>query len=389
MIEKIIFSLVSFVLFIYIFLFKMIRKNDTSYLIIVLTQALGILISFIQIIFGVLTHTVFYILIYILCIFFPVAVLIIEFKGFNFNELLYSCLARLFIAKGDNKKAKNILINIVSKYKDSYIGHKMLAEIYEKEGGMRKAIDEYVKVLDIRKNDYKSYYKISVLLKDLGKKDEAIQMLKKLVKQKPDFDNASEILGELLYENENFKEAITVYSNALKINEGNASMFYNLGIAYSRMNNFSLAKKSFEKAVEVDNNFYYAYYRLGQISLLYRDFETAEYYFLQAANKEYEAKAYYELSKIYILKNQKEKAVMYINRSIEHDPSLYEKTKNEPILFCLKNQIIKPKEEIKNEFELSEKEKVIEEYLNNTYNLTKNLNADRTNEKIKKFKWEK
>ena len=51
---------------------------------------------------------------------------------------------------------------------------------------MRKAIDEYVKVLDIRSNDYKSYFKISKLLNELGKKDEAIEMLKILTKQKPE-----------------------------------------------------------------------------------------------------------------------------------------------------------------------------------------------------------
>ena len=55
MFEKIVFSVVAFVLFIYMFLFKMFKKNDTSYLIVVLTQALGILINFVQIIFGVLT----------------------------------------------------------------------------------------------------------------------------------------------------------------------------------------------------------------------------------------------------------------------------------------------------------------------------------------------
>ena len=43
---------------------------------------------------------------------------------------------------------------LVSKYDKSYKGHKMLAEIYEKEGGMRKTIDEYVKMLDIKGDDY-------------------------------------------------------------------------------------------------------------------------------------------------------------------------------------------------------------------------------------------
>ena len=39
------------------------------------------------------------------------------------------------------------------------------------------ATGEKIIPYSIRKNDYKAYYKISVLLKDLGKKDEAIQML--------------------------------------------------------------------------------------------------------------------------------------------------------------------------------------------------------------------
>ena len=41
------------------------------------------------------------------------------------------------------------------------MAHKMLAEIYEKEGGMRKAIDEYVIAVDLNKKDYDSYYKIT------------------------------------------------------------------------------------------------------------------------------------------------------------------------------------------------------------------------------------
>ena len=70
----------------------------------------------------------------------------------------------------------------------------MLARIYEEEGGMRKAIDEYVQVLDIRKNDYNSYYKISVLLNELNKKEEAIDMLRTLLRSKPQMLEASKLL---------------------------------------------------------------------------------------------------------------------------------------------------------------------------------------------------
>ena len=106
--------------------------------------------------------------------------------------------------------AKAILVKLVSKYPESFYGHKYLAECYENEGGMRRAIDEYVTAVDIKKNDYKSYFKIADLLRDLGKKDEAIQMLDHLVKTKPDCYEASCLLGELLCEQERFKEAANV-----------------------------------------------------------------------------------------------------------------------------------------------------------------------------------
>lgn len=108
-------------------------------------------------------------------------------------------MAQSYIWIGNPKKAKKILIDLVSKYKGSYIGHKMLAHIYEKEGGMRKAIDEYVQVLDIKKNDYDSYYKISVLLNELGKKEEAMEMLRTLLKNRPQTYEASKMLRRNLF----------------------------------------------------------------------------------------------------------------------------------------------------------------------------------------------
>ena len=95
----------------------------------------------------------------------------------------------------------------------------MLAEIYVKEGGRRKAIDEYVKTIDIKKNDYDSYYEIAFLLNELDKKDESIQMLTTLVNKKPEYYKASILLGGLLCEKEIFKEAISIYENALKYDQ--------------------------------------------------------------------------------------------------------------------------------------------------------------------------
>lgn len=49
MLGEIIFTVIAFVLFIYIFLLKMIKKNDTTYLIILGIQAIGIFLNLIRI----------------------------------------------------------------------------------------------------------------------------------------------------------------------------------------------------------------------------------------------------------------------------------------------------------------------------------------------------
>jgi len=198
MIEKILFSLIAFLLFVYVFIFKLIKKNDTTYLIILISEAVGILLNFMQIIFKLYGSIILNIVIYLLCLIIPTIVLILESRGINFSELIYVCISKIFLMLGNRKKAKDILNILVSKYDKSYTGHKMLAEIYEKEGGMRKAIDEYVKVLDIKGDDYKSYFKISKLLKNLGKKTESIQMLTELVKKKPELYEASKSLRRFI-----------------------------------------------------------------------------------------------------------------------------------------------------------------------------------------------
>ena len=82
--------------------------------------------------------------------------------------------------------------------------------------------------------------------------------------------------GEIYLEQKELKKAIEVYTNALKYYSDKYEIYYNLGICYSRINDFDIARKCFQKTVELNDDMYLAYYRLGQIALLYRDFDSAE-----------------------------------------------------------------------------------------------------------------
>ena len=321
MFQKIIFNLLAFSLFIIIF-FKIKRKNDTNYLPLLFFQAIGIAISFIEIKLGI-TGSVFWVFLrYIFSVLIPVLIFVLEINGYNFSEIISIGFANFFIIIGDTKAAKNILVKFVTKYPESYLGHKLLAKIYEKEGGMRRAIDEYVTAVDLKRNDYKSYFKIAKLLKDLGKKDEAIEMLQNLIKTKPECYEASILLGDLLCEQERFKEAANVYNEALIYRPADFELYYNLGIVYTRLSDFQMAKEMYEKAAAINHKLYGAHYNLGQIAFIQMDLDTAEEYFKNSLYDEFEAMSYYQLARIYAYKGEKDKAISFLNKAIELEPKL-------------------------------------------------------------------
>lgn len=387
LVEKIIFNILAFSLFTIMF-FKMIQKNDTNYVPILCMQAVGIAINFIEIIFVWQFNIFVKIIIYLLAVIIPILIVILEYRKINFSEMLYLALSKLAMIMGDSKRAKNLLITLVGKYPESYLGHKRLAEIYEKEGGMRKAIDEYVQVIDINKQDYNSYYKISFLLNELGKKDESAQMLETLLRKKPELIEATQLLGDIYCEQERYKEAVNLYNEALKYHPASYDLYYDLGIVYTMLNDFKNAKDCYEKAATINTLLYNSYYNLGEISFIYNDLEEAEKFFMKSIQgKDVEPKAYYKLALICMLKGDKENAVKFLNVAIEIDPTLYQKADTEPIFIPIKAYINFPvveEEEIVLETKLTKKEIKAQEHLEKTTKLVGKLSLN--NLKLRKNK---
>ena len=384
--EQLIFTILAFGLFVYIF-FKMIQKNDTNYIGILVMQAIGIALNFISVLTKKELGTFFIILKYIFGIIIPVAIIAIEKRGIPLIQLLNVFKAKIYLKVGNNKKAKEQLINLVTKYPENYIGHKMLAEIYELEGGMRKAIDEYVQAIDINKKDYDSYYKIAELLNNLDKTDEASEMLFSLLSKKPDYYKATELLGDILLTKEMYKEAVNIYQDALKYNPLSFELNYNLGIAYTMLNDFQNAKICYERAAEINSLSYNSKYSLAEIALIYKELEEAEKYFMEALEDEQlAADSYYELSKISMIKGDKEKAIQFANIAIDIDAAkVVPKIKKDPIFIPVIAKISIPfninvpedentLEEKESKFE--EKEIMAKKHLEDMFEITRNLSYD-------------
>lgn len=378
LIEKIIFNILAFSLFVFIF-FKMIQKNDTNYVVILCLEAVGIAINFIEIIFRIPIAIGVRIFMYVVSVVLPIAILVLEKRGMNFSEIIFLLLAKIALKRNNTKAAKNFLMKLVNKYPNSYVAHKMLAEIYQKEGGMRRAIDEYVQVIDIQKNDYQSYYQISYLLHELGKKEEASQMLTSLLRKKPEYREATQLLGDILCEQERYKEAANVYHEAIKYHPADYDLYYSMGMVYTMLNDFKNAQDCYQKAAEINTLLYNAYYCLAEINLIYNDLDEAEKYFMQSTKgEEVEPKAYYQLAKIYMIKGDKENAIKFVNVAIDTDKSYYKKAEAEPIFIPIKSFIKYPDFEAEEErnITLSKKEQKAQKHLEETTKLVGKLSLN-------------
>lgn len=375
LIEKVGFNLLAVSLFIIIF-FKMIARNDTSYVSFLVLEFIGIFVEFIEILKGTTFAIWLKCITYFIAIVLPLVIIMLEKNNKYLLEYIYVCLAKIY-KLFNQSKSKKMLLKLVTKYPECYIGHKMLAEIYVKEGGRRKAIDEYVKAIDINKKDYDSYYEIAFLLNELDKKEESIQMLNTLVNKKPDYYKASELLGSLLCEKEMFKEAINVYQNAIQFDPNNYEIYYNLGIAYTRLNDFQKAQEYYKMAAEINAELYLAMYNLGMLSLMFGDIEEAKTYFEKSVDGEFvEAKGYFNLARIACINGEKENAINYLNHAIELNGNLAKKALNDNIFIPIQKYIHVPHNINEPENKMEEKEIKAQEHLEQTYEIVGTLSKN-------------
>lgn len=376
MIEKIIFNVLAFTLFIILF-FKLIRKNDTSYIVILGIEFVGIFLNFMELITPIYWNIWMRFFMYILAVILPAAILWFEFKGYPFSEITRLLLARWLIGK-DDKQAKQILLNLIEKNPTSYPAHKTLAMLYEKQKKWEVAIDEYRRAVDLRNVDKDSYFKIAQISNEMGNKEEAIKMLNHLLKQRPAEYRATELLGNILQDEERYKEAIHVYQEALRYRPTQYEIYYQLGMAYTMLNDFQKAKEFYEKAANLNSMLYHARFDIGQIELIMGDLVQAKEHFMECIqNEDTEVGGYYYLAIISILRGHTDNAVNYLNLAIElagKDGTVYEDMMEEPLFVKIRMRVNKPSNLEKRTHKITAREKKAQRHLAEMYNIVGKLN---------------
>ena len=378
MVNIIIFSIISLSIFIYTVI-KLIKENDTNFLISLIAEFIGIIINFICIFFTIEPSITLLIIMYLFSVIVPIIIFILEKKEINLIEIINIVNANYLEKKNQYDLAKKMLIKNVNKFPNNYLSHLKLAKWYEKNGELEKAEDEYLKVIELKPSKYENYYKLALIYNKDKKNQQAIEILKEVLKRKADYLDASICLGSILYEADMFKESIIVFQDALKFHPGEYKLYYYMGMTYTRLNDFPNAKEYYKKAATINSTLNAAKLNLGQISLIFKDYDEAEKYFMECIendDEEIQAEAYYYLAKIKLINNDSNLAIHYANIALELEPNLIEKMKKDMYFATILGKL-KPKGVYQAKTKLKVKEKNIINYLDKTFSVVQTLTSDK------------
>lgn len=274
-------------------------------------------------------------------------------RPITFGEKLVIFKVNRQIAKKNYKKANEIICKFLKKHKNSEVVHEKLAKLYELEGGTRKAIEQYAKVLELNSTNYDAFMRIIELMEFLDKKEETIELIKKLLTVYKTNYRAYEIYGYLLEEDLNLKEAVKVYEEGVLNNPTSEVLLYNLASVYISLNEYKEAKNNLEKIYELNKKDIVTILNLAQISLIENELTLAQFYLEQALLlKKIDDIVYYEFAKISILKEDEKAALEYLNKALELNSSIITKINNTRIFDSIKEETVV-------KIDLVQKEKVV------------------------------
>lgn len=375
MIEKIIFNILAFSLFIIMF-FRLIRKNDTSYVYALVLQFIGIAINFFELIAGRSFGIIIKVIMYLLSVVVPIIIIYVENKNaIDLFDLIYSWMAKFLITTGKYENAKKYLEHLLDKDEENVDAVEMLAKVYEKLGKYELALENYEYAYELDSNNYEMLLKTGEINNKMGNTQRSIDILSNLLKKKPEYYDASILLGNIYYNTESYKEATMVYMSALKYKPESYELNYYIGMSFTMLNDFNRAKDYYKKAANINSNLYHARFSIGQIELIAGEIDNAENEFMKCIDiEEIEAEAYYYIARISMIKGNVSKAKNYANISIEENPLMFERMVSENIFAPIIDELNRPKNSRINKGKMiSQREKMIDEHLHDTTNIVGKL----------------
>ena len=215
----------------------------------------------------------------------------------------------------------NLLKNLENLYSNDVNFNNLIGFVYQNLNDFNNANNYYRKSLELDNTNFDTNFNIGILnykKKDFKEAEKIfVNLSKKFTENKDIFYN----LGVIKYEMELYKEAIEYFEKALNLNDKFYFAQHHLAECYEKLNNIDLAIRNYIKA-EVINlyKFNNTLNNLGNIFLKLKKYDQSEKYFLNALNYQGNAQVIYNnLAVLYLEILNVDKAYYFLEKAINLD----------------------------------------------------------------------
>jgi superkiller protein 3 len=207
-----------------------------------------------------------------------------------------------------------------------------MGDVYFKvknEDGCKYAIEYYKKYLALNPDDCERLMLVGNTCMECKWQEESLSYYEKvescykqIIMSNPNNANAYYNLGLTYNDLKNYTEAIKCFQKAIAIDPNDAKAYYNMGIAYRHLKNSEEAIKCFQKAIEINPNHAWSYYAMG---LTYYDLwnptEAIKCYQKAIKINPNHAWSYYAMGNAYLNLTNYTEAIKCYQKAIEIAPN--------------------------------------------------------------------
>jgi tetratricopeptide (TPR) repeat protein len=128
-----------------------------------------------------------------------------------------------------------------------------------------EAVKAFAEAVRLDPDLAEAHFRLAQGYESLGKREEAeaqykkaVETYKKYLEQNPDDAEAHYALGQTYAGLDRYSDAIREYREATKRKEDDPDMFYDLGVAHTKLAQYDAAAAAFSKSLEIDPDYYRA-----------------------------------------------------------------------------------------------------------------------------------
>jgi tetratricopeptide (TPR) repeat protein len=167
----------------------------------------------------------------------------------------------------DPKKAESAYRRAISLQKDHVLAHLGLAASLAVQGDIQSAIDQYNLAAQNAKGNPLPLHLLGRLYASQRRFDESLIALNRALKVSKNYVPAMLERGDVHVAKGELSLALVDYQTVAKLEPTNAMTQFNMGTVYYTQKKWALAEDSYEKAVDLDPNFYNAYNNLAWMAV--------------------------------------------------------------------------------------------------------------------------